>query len=223
MLQTTTLKFLKDLKKNNNREWFEKNRKQYEAAKADMTALVEAVINQFGKKEPGIDLLTAKDCLYRINRDVRFSKNKAPYKSNMAASLIDGGKKSDHAGYYIHIQPGGDSFIGGGRYMVEPDQLKKIRQEIDYNWETFQKIITSKKFKVCYGELERGEGISLSREPKGYEKNNPAIEYIKLKSWVAITPLADAELTEKRLVKKIITAFETLQPLIHFLNTAISE
>lgn len=223
MLQASTLKFLKDLKKNNNREWFEKNRKQYEAAKADMMALVEAVIRQFGKNDPGIAVLTAKDCLYRINRDVRFSKNKAPYKNNMAASLITGGKKSDNAGYYIHIQPGGESFIGGGRYMVEPDQLKKIRQEIDYNWEAFQKIINSKKFKACYGELERGEGMSLSREPKGYEKDNPAIEYIKLKSWVAITPLTDAELTEKGLIKKIIAAFETLQPLISFLNQAISE
>lgn len=223
MLQASTLKFLKDLKKNNHREWFEKNRQRYEAAKADMTLLVEAVIKQLGKKEPGIALLTAKDCIYRINRDVRFSKNKAPYKNNMAASLINGGKKSDNAGYYIHIQPGGESFIGGGRYMVEPDQLKKIRQEIDYNWEAFQKIIDNKKFKACYGELERGDGMALSREPKGYEKDNPAIEYIKLKSWVAITPLTDTELTDKGLVKKIMTAFETLQPLISFLNLAISE
>lgn len=223
MLQASTLKFLKDLKKNNHREWFEKNRQRYEAAKADMTLLVEAVIKQLGKKEPGIALLTAKDCIYRINRDVRFSKNKAPYKNNMAASLVNGGKKSDNAGYYIHIQPGGESFIGGGRYMVEPDQLKKIRQEIDYNWEAFQKIIDNKKFKACYGELERGDGMALSREPKGYEKDNPAIEYIKLKSWVAITPLTDTELTDKGLVKKIMTAFETLQPLISFLNLAISE
>lgn len=223
MLQASTLKFLKDLKKNNHREWFEKNRQRYEAARADMALLVEAVIKQLGKKEPGIALLTAKDCMYRINRDVRFSKNKAPYKNNMAASLINGGKKSDNAGYYIHIQPGGESFIGGGRYMVEPDQLKKIRQEIDYNWEAFQKIIDNKKFKACYGELERGEGMALSREPKGYEKDNPAIEYIKLKSWVAITPLTDTELTDKGLVKKIMTAFETLQPLISFLNLAISE
>lgn len=223
MLQASTLKFLKDLKKNNHREWFEKNRQRYEAARADMALLVEAVIKQLGKKEPGIALLTAKDCMYRINRDVRFSKNKAPYKNNMAASLINGGKKSDNAGYYIHIQPGGESFIGGGRYMVEPDQLKKIRQEIDYNWEAFQKIIDNKKFKACYGELERGEGMALSREPKGYEKDNPAIEYIKLKSWVAITPLTDTELTDKGLVKKIMAAFETLQPLISFLNLAISE
>ncbi|MES2004057.1 MAG: DUF2461 domain-containing protein [Bacteroidota bacterium] len=223
MLHPSTLKFLKDLKKNNNREWFEKNRKAYEAAKEDMAALVNAVIAQLGKKDPTIANLLAKDCMYRINRDVRFSKNKAPYKNNMAASLINGGKKSDNGGYYIHIQPGGESFIGGGRYMVEPDQLKKIRQEIDYNWTEFKAIIHNKKFKATYGELERGEGMALSREPKGYEKGNPAIEYIKLKSWVATTELTDADLTSKGLVKKITVTLETLQPLLVFLNRAISE
>jgi uncharacterized protein (TIGR02453 family) len=223
MLQASTLKYLKDLRKNNNREWFEKNRKAYETAKEDMAKLIDNVIKQFGKKEAGIASLTAKECMYRINRDVRFSKNKAPYKNNMAASLISGGKKSDNAGYYIHIQPGGESFIGGGRYMVEPEQLKKIRQEIDYNWEEFNKIIHNKKFAACYGELERGEGMALSREPKGYEKNNPAIEYIKLKSFVATAALTDADLTSKDLVKKITVAFETLQPLITFLNRALSE
>jgi uncharacterized protein (TIGR02453 family) len=223
MVQTSTLKFLKDLRKNNTREWFEKNRKAYESAKEDMAGLVDDVIKQFGKKEEGIASLTAKDCMYRINRDVRFSKNKAPYKSNMAASLIKGGKKSVDAGYYIHIQPGGESFIGGGRYMLEALELKKIRQEIDYSWEEFSKIINHKKFKATYGELERGEGMALSREPKGYEKDNPAIEYIKLKSFVATTPLTDTDLTGKDLVKKITAAFETLQPLITFLNRALSE
>ena len=223
MLQTTTLKFLKDLKKNNTREWFEKNRKAYEAAKEDMANLVNQVIAQFGKKDASIANLTAKDCMYRINRDVRFSKNKAPYKNNMAASLISGGKKSDLAGYYIHIQPGGESMVGGGRYMVEADQLKKIRQEIDYSWDEFSKIIRSKKFVGVYGDLEKGEGMSLTREPKGYEKDNPAIEYIKLKSWIATTPLTDADLTSKDLVKKITAALEALLPMIEFLNRALGE
>ena len=223
MLQTTTLKFLKDLKKNNTREWFEKNRKAYEAAKEDMANLVNQVIAQFGKKDASIANLTAKDCMYRINRDVRFSKNKAPYKNNMAASLISGGKKSDLAGYYIHIQPGGESMVGGGRYMVEADQLKKIRQEIDYSWDEFSKIIRSKKFVGVYGDLEKGEGMSLTREPKGYEKDNPAIEYIKLKSWIATTPLTDADLTSKDLVKKITAALEALLPMIEFLNRAVGE
>lgn len=223
MLQTSTLKFLKYLKKNNTKEWFEKNRKAYEAAKEDYSALVNSVILQFGKKDESIASLTAKECLFRINRDVRFSKNKAPYKSNMGASIIHGGKKSNLAGYYFHFEPGGKSFVGGGRYMVEPDMLKKIRQEIDYSWTEFNKIIANKKFVNFYGDLEKGEGWSLSREPKGYEKDNPAIEYIKLKSWVATAPITDAELTDKNLVKKITAAFETLQPLIIFLNRGLSD
>lgn len=223
MLQKSTLKFLKDLRKNNTREWFEKNRKSYESAREDFAALVDTVIKQLGKKEPAIASLTAKECVYRINRDVRFSKNKAPYKNNLAASIISGGKKSINAGYYIQVQPGGESFFGGGRYMVEPLELKKIRQEIDYSWEEFSKIIHNKKFIACYSELERGEGMALSREPKGYEKDNPAIEYIKLKSFVATVPLTDEDLTSKDLVKKITAAFETLYPLIQFLNRALGE
>lgn len=223
MLQPSTLKFLKDLKKNNTKEWFDKNRKSYEAAKEDFASLVNSVITQFGKKDESISHLTSKDCLFRINRDVRFSKNKAPYKTNMGASMVQGGKKSDLAGYYFHFEPGGNSFVGGGKYMTDADILKKIRQEIDYSWSEFSRIIKNKKFAAYYGDLEKGEGMSLSREPKGYEKNNPAIDYIKLKSWVATAPITDADLTDKNLAKKIIAAFETLQPLITFLNRALIE
>lgn len=165
-------------------------------------------------------MLTAKECVFRINRDVRFSKNKAPYKNNMGASIVQGGKKSIYAGYYFHLQPGGKSFIGGGSYMPEQN-IKKIRQEIDYNWEDFKKIITSPKFKKVYGGLVKEDAQTLSREPKGYEKDNPAIEYLKFKRWIAMTPLTDAELTDKNLVTKIVGAFETLQPLCYFLNTAM--
>lgn len=107
--------------------------------------------------------------------------------------------------------------------MPEPDVIKKIRQEIDYNWEAFHKIISNKKFKSIYQVLQREEGMVLSREPKGYEKDNPAIEYIKLKSWVATAPITDQLLTSDQLVKEIIGAFETLHPMITFLNNALEE
>lgn len=222
MIQATSLKFLKDLAKNNNREWFEKNRSKYEDTKADFIALTDAVIKQLAKKDNTIADQVGKDCIYRINRDVRFSKNKAPYKNNLAASIIMGGKKAEHAGYYIQIQPG-KCFIGGGKYMTDPPMLKKIRQEIDYSWEEFQKIIKNKKFVSVYGDLDRSEGMQLSREPKGYEKDNPAIDYIKFKSWVAITDISDADITGKDAVKKIVAALEALHPLIVFLNRAIAE
>ncbi len=223
MLAPSTLKFLKELKQNNSKEWFDKNRKSYELAKEDFASLINSVIAQFSKKDNTIATLTSKDCLFRINRDVRFSKNKDPYKTNMGASIVQGGKKSVLSGYYFHLEPGGKSFVGGGKYMGEPDTIKKIRQEIDYSWQEFHKIIKNKKFTALYGDLEKGDGMSLSREPKGYEKDNPAIEYIKLKSWIATAAITDADLTDKNLVKKIVTAFETLQPMVLFINRALSE
>ena len=223
MLQPATLKFLQALKKNNSKEWFDANRKQYEIAKSDFAGFVDELIKQFGKKDPSIAGLSAKNCVFRINRDVRFSKNKDPYKTNMGASITAGGKKIMMAGYYFHLEPGGKSFVGGGLYMAEPDKLKKVRQEIDYNWPEFSKIIQHKKFKEFYSDLDTSEGMSLVREPKGYEKDNPAINYIKLKSWIALRPITDKELTEKELIKTITASFESLNPLILFLNRALSD
>jgi uncharacterized protein (TIGR02453 family) len=223
MLQNSTLKFLKDLKKNNHKPWFDANRKAFEAAKADYAALVSEVIKGLGKKDPFIAPLTAKECVFRINRDVRFSKNKDPYKTNMGMYLSRDGKKSLFSGYYFHLEPGGKSFAAGGLWMPETDVIKKVRQEIDYNWDEFSRIIQNKKFISVYKSLQREEGMALSREPKGYEKDNPAIEYIKLKSWVATTSFTDSQLTSNTLAKDIVAAFETLQPLILFLNRAIEE
>ncbi len=221
MLQAATIKFLKDLKKNNHKEWFDANRKQYDAAKEDFAGLIKKVIEMHGKKDETIASLQPKDCVFRINRDIRFSKDKTPYKTNFGASINRGGKKSVFSGYYFHCEPGGESFVGGGLWMPEPEDLKKVRQEIDYSFAEFKKIITSKKFTGVYKELYKGEDILLSREPKGYEKDNPAIEFIKLKAFIAMQPLTEADLVSKDLLKKIGTAYETLQPLIMFINRAL--
>ena len=220
MLQKDTIKFLTNLKNNNSKEWFDVNRKVYEIAKKDFIELVTEVIHEFGKKEESIGLLQAKDCIFRINRDVRFSKDKSPYKTNMGASFSKGGKKTMLAGYYFHLEPG-NSFVGGGIYMPDTEIIKKIRQEIDYSYDDFTKIIKSKKFVAQYGDLTINNEMSLTREPKGYEKDNPTIKYIKLKSWVATSPLKDNMLTHQDLVKNVVNAFDALQPLIHFLNSAI--
>lgn len=221
MLANTTIKFLVNLKKNNNKEWFDANRKIYELAKADFTKLVDAILNSYCKKDAALAMLTNKDCMFRINRDVRFSKNKAPYKNNMAAYFVKGGKKSFLAGYYFHCEPGGKSFVGGGLYGGETGQIKKVRQEIDYNWSAFQQIINNKKFKQLFGTLSNEMANSLVREPKGYEKDNPAIEYLKMKSWVASVTISDADLVDNNLVKKINEAFTTMKPLLDFLNMAL--
>ena len=220
MLQKDTIRFLSSLKKNNNKEWFDVNRKIYEIVKKDFTDFVAEIITDFGKKDESIAHLQPKDCMFRINRDVRFSKDKSPYKTNMGASFSKGGKKTMLAGYYFHLEPG-NSFMGGGIYMPDADTTKKIRQEIDYNFGEFKKLIQNKKFVEQYGGLTINEEFSLTREPKGYEKDNPAIEYIKLKSWLATCPVSDEMLTDKALSSKVVAAFEALHPIMNFLNKAL--
>lgn len=221
MLQPATLKFLKDLKKNNNKPWFDKNRKVYEAAKADFAAFIQKVIDLHARKDSSIKNLTAKDCLFRINRDIRFAKDKSPYKTNFGASINAKGKSAwDSAGYYFHLEPGG-CFTGGGIYMPPGDALKKVRQEIDYNFADFKKLIASKKFKSVYGDLDKSKEFLLSRVPKEYEPDNPAAEYLRLKSYIAMIPISDKDLTSKDLVKKTVAAFESLQPMIEFINKSI--
>jgi len=222
MLQPSTIKFLKDLKKNNTKEWFDANRKVYEAAKKDFLDLTEAVLKDIAAKDKTLSHLEPKKCVFRINRDVRFSKDKSPYKTNMGMSISKGGKSAMSAGYYFHLEPGA-CFVGGGIYMPMPDEVKKIRQEIDYNWDEFKKIITAKKFVTVFGDVTKSAEFSLVRPPKGYDENNPAIDYIKLKSWIASTALQDVELADKNLSKKIVSVFEAMKPLIDFLNRGIVE
>ncbi len=222
MIQNATLKFLKDLKKNNNKPWFDAHRKEYESAKTDFVNFVQSVIDVFGKKDPGISHLKAKDCIFRINRDIRFSKDKSPYKTNMGAYFNKGGKKSLFGGYYFHCEPG-QSFVGGGLWMPMPAELNKVRQEIDYNFAEFKKILNSKKFKSVYSDLSRNAEYTLSRLPKGYDADNPAAEYLKLKSFVALTPLKDSDLTSKQLIKNVVTSFESLRPVVEFVNRSIGD
>ncbi|WP_121353817.1 DUF2461 domain-containing protein [Flavisolibacter nicotianae] len=220
MLEPQTLKFLTQLKKNNNKPWFDAHRVQYEAAKIDFSNFIQLVIDALQKSDTTITGLSSRDCLFRINRDIRFSKDKTPYKSNFGASIKRGGRKSGFAGYYFHLEPGA-SFIGGGLWMPEAPALKNMRQEIDYNWEEFQAIIKEKNFKKTYADVYKAGEVSLTTMPKGYEKDNPAADYLRLKSFIAETSIADEELTKASLHKKTLAAFETLQPLLNFINRTI--
>ncbi len=220
MLQSSDLQFLMDLKLNNNKPWFDAHRKEYEAARNNFTKFIQQVIDGFAKKEPSISHLVAKDCMFRINRDVRFSKDKSPYKTNMGAYINGDGKKAVSAGYYFHFEPG-NSFMGGGIWMPMPQELNKVRQEIDYNLAGFEKIITSKKFKEVYGGLSAEKEYQLTRVPKGYAADNPAEKYLKYKCFVATAPVGDAQLTSRQLVANTIKGYEALKPLIGFLNEAI--
>lgn len=222
MLQKSTLQFLKNIKSNNHKDWMDAHRSDYEAAKKDFAKLIDEIIVAFGKKDVEIAHLTASACTFRFNRDIRFSKDKSPYKTNFGASINKNGKKAHDAGYYLHLEPG-NSFCGGGVWMPEAKQLAAIRQEIDYNWDEFQEIVDNKTFTKTYDGLSFASEYTLVREPKGYEKDNPAIEYLKLKSFIATKELPDSLFLGDNTVKEIIAAFTALQPLIVFLNRAVEE
>lgn len=222
MLQTSTIKFLKDLKKNNNKAWFDANRPVYESAKKDYENFVQQLIDKLSVSDASISGLKAKECMFRINRDVRFSKDKSPYKTNFGAFINKGGKKSNLAGYYFHLEPG-SSFIGGGLWMPMPKELAQVRQEIDYCFAEFKKITGAASFKKSYVEISQGEEYKLQRVPKGYEADNPAAEFLKLKSFTAMRAVTDKELTTPDLVKNSVAALKALQPLIEFINRAIKD
>ena len=218
MLQSSTIQFLKSLKKNNNREWFEKNRKLYELAKTDYLNFVTNVLNEIQLFDQSLAELEPKKCVFRLNRDVRFSKNKDPYKTNFGASFSKGAKKIQTAGYYFHLEPG-ENFVGGGLWMPMAPDLNKVRQEIDYCFKEFTSILKKPVFKTTYGDMDNS--IQLVRPPKGFEIDNPALEYLKLKSFVVTRVVKDAELTDKHLIKNVVKDFKTIAPLVHFLNRAI--
>lgn len=220
MLEPQTLRFLKALQKNNNRNWFEAHRADYEAARIDFQNFIQLVIDDFERKDQTISGMVARDCLFRINRDIRFSKDKSPYKTNFGASIKRGGKKSPYAGYYFHCEPG-KSFVGGGLWMPDAASLKKVRQEIDYCHKEFTAIINAEEFRSIYGDLYKGTDVSLSTNPKGYDKEHPAIEYLKLKCFIAEKHLEDVELTKATLHQKTVAAFDALKPLLLFVNRAI--
>ncbi|MEP6615012.1 MAG: DUF2461 domain-containing protein [Ginsengibacter sp.] len=221
MFEKSTVVFLKKLSKNNNKAWFDTHRPLYTSAKEDFEKFVATILDKFAGMDPDLKDLEVKNCTFRMNRDIRFSKDKTPYKINMGASFNRGGKKSVFAGYYFHLEPGEKSFAGGGLWMPMPPDLKKIRQEIDYCFEDFTTIVSGKKFKAEFNKLEDTPDVKLTNIPKGYEKDNRAAEFLKLKSLLATRPVSDQALTSHSLVSDTIRSFTALVPLIKFLNRAL--
>jgi len=220
MLKKDTLSFIKDVAENNNREWFAENKHRYEESKANVLELVASIIPELSKIDPLISPdLDPKKCLLRIYRDVRFSKNKDPYKNNFGMWFSSKSKGGNEPGYYLHIQPG-LSFIAGGYWMPDAAHLKLIRQEIDYNIGDFKDIINNKNFKT---QFKFGGGAALKNAPKGYDPADPNIEYLKLKSFEASMNLNDEEFLKPDIVNKLVSSFSTVSPLVAFLQNAIEQ
>jgi uncharacterized protein (TIGR02453 family) len=220
LISSSTISFLNALKKNNNKPWFDKNRGKYLDSKNNFEEFVAELLPKMILFDDDMKDLIVKNCCFRINRDIRFSKNKTPYKINLSASFNRGGKKSIYAGYYFHLQPGGNSFVGGGLWRPESVELKKLRQEIDYCFPELKKIINAPAFKKNYGELEKDENQMLVNVPKGYDKENAAADFLRMKSFVATKNISDADVLSPKLSSEIIQSFKALLPLIKFINRA---
>lgn len=216
MLHSSTISFLSILNDNNNRPWFEANRSSYENAKEDFYRLVDELINGIGKFDKDIAILAIKDCVFRQYRDVRFSKDKRPYKNNMGAYFNAGGKKINSAGYYLHIEPG-KSFVAGGLYQPEAALLSKVRQEIDYNLPEWKKILNATAFKKNFSSGLTKDNM-ISRPPKGYDVDNPALEYLKHKCFTVANHLPDKALFQPSLKTIILNSFRSIKPMLDFLN-----
>ena len=212
-----TFQFLSDLEKNNNREWFNDHKALYTEAHENTIEFIEHLIDELGHFDEELKKIDAKKSLFRIYRDTRFSKNKEPYKNNFGASL-GMGKGSQKAGFYIHIQPE-KSFIGGGLYHPESPNLKKVRNEISLFHDEFLKIIENKDFKKIYGKLN--EDDKLVKVPNGFEKDHPLGEYLKLKSFVALHPMADSDFQNPKSIDNIVNDLKVLHPLNNYINIAL--
>ncbi len=217
MVQLSTLRFLTELSTHNTKDWFDAHRADYDAARKDFEGFVEAVRVALLPILPQLEGQRAKDLTFRIYRDVRFSKDKRPYKAHFGAYFTRAGKKAPDAGYYLHIEPGA-SFLAAGLWMPEGPLLKAVRQEIDYNLDEFRGIVEDKKYRRTFSKLE---GESLKTPPQGYAADHPGIDYLKRKSFISSAPMADENFTGKDAVKKCVAACVTGKPLVDFMNRAM--
>jgi uncharacterized protein (TIGR02453 family) len=216
MLKKSTLNFLKALKKNNNRDWFNENKHLYEDARKDFEIFIDELIQRITDFDPTLMGLQPKDCMFRIYKDVRFSKDKLPYKTNMGAAINEGGRKMPIPGYYFHLQPKG-CFLAGGLYMPTPDKLLAVRKAIADSKGGFRKILNAKDYKKNWELWED----KLKTAPKGFPKDHPDLELLKFKSFIAFHNVSDETVLSPKAIDYSVKMFKTLKPLIDFLKDAI--
>ncbi len=215
-IEKSTIEFLQELSKNNNREWMLENKSKYQTAKENFRVFMNHVGLEISEFDDSITDPEKDIYIFRLNRDTRFSKDKSPYKTNFGGFVSKGGRKALNPGYYLHIQPG-NSFIGGGIYMPDPKKLNSIREKIYKNFDSFKEIIENKDFKQAFGELSMGEE-KLSRVPTGFDKNHPAAEVIKNKHFVVGRQFTDDIVMSSEFLNIIVGLYKLQKPLHVFLS-----
>jgi uncharacterized protein (TIGR02453 family) len=219
MLSKNIIQFLKDLKENNYKEWFHENKTRYQAAKKEFEQLIAHAIADIAQFDSSVQSLEPKHCLFRINRDIRFSKDKSPYKTNFGSFIVPGGKKSGNAGYYIHIEPG-NCFLAGGVYSPAPDILKAVRTEIYENSEDFKKLLNNPDFKKHFKEIMSQD--KLKTAPKGFPKDFEDIDLLKYKHYTVAKNISDDLITTDQFTDEIHETFKALYPFNRFINEGIN-
>ncbi|AKD03870.1 DUF2461 domain-containing protein [Pontibacter korlensis] len=219
-IDKNTLTFLAELAEHNTREWFNENKARYDAARKNYLNFLDEMLLEMQHFEPAARGQQGKDLVFRIYRDVRFSKDKRPYKDHFGAYVAEGGRKSILPGYYLHLAGNNKSFVAGGLWYPPAEELKAVRQEIDYNLDEFKALVESEEFKQKFGAVE---GEQLKTTPKGYEKHNPAIHYLRFKSWNAIMPLSDETVLGANFLQVVLDAFRSVKPLNDFLTHPIKD
>ena len=212
-----TLDFLTDLRSNNNKEWFDSQRSRYKLARSLFEELVTDLIRAFGVIED-VGGVTAKDCMFRINRDVRFSHDKSPYNSMMSAVIGRGGRRGEGRSCYIQFSPG-DSFIGSGMFEPNKNALDNLRQHIALDDTPLRAIIAAPAFAKYFGAIH---GETLKTAPQGYDRNHPAIDLLRYKQMMAVHHFSDSEIIAPGFVNQFVAANQAMQPLLDYLDTAAS-
>ena len=218
-IKQQTLTFLTQLRENNNREWFQDNKADYEASLLNVKSYISSLIEGLSEIDPHIntDIQPAR-CLFRIYRDIRFSKDKTPYKSWFAAGISIDGRKLEGPEYYLHIEPG-KNFLAAGYWRPAKPHLQAIRQEIDYNYDGLLEALD--KGEWTPNDLSSED--KLKRAPAGYQEDDPHIEILKLKSFILLQPFSDVEITAANSVTKLLQTAQRMLPFKRFMHEAIDQ
>lgn len=215
-IQKSSIEFLQILRQNNNRDWFNENKPLYQAAQENIAEVAEEILNLM-RLHDDIETPSGKKALFRIYRDVRFSKNKEPYKTNFGAAYRRN-QPIKRGGYYLHIEPG-NSFVGGGFYQPNKDDLAKIRAAIALDGDELKAVINQKKFKDTFGRLE---GDQLKTAPKGYPKDHEHIELLRHKGYLMMVPLSDEDILSENLPEKVNGIFKNMRPFLNWMTDVLT-
>ena len=221
MIQNSTFTFLDKLRGNNTSEWFKANEEEYREARADVISFVSQIIQGLSILDTSIQsqYLEPHKCIKRINRDIRFSLNKTPYKTHFFVLFNPGGYKSEGPGYYMFIEPN-NSFVGGGVYMPPTAVLNKFRKEIEFNLAEWEGIIKAPSFLNMFPKGVEASSL-LKTSPRGFDKESQAIEYLRMKGYHTIRNLSNKELTSADAVSRVLNAYKEVYPMVRFLNAVM--